>query len=134
MKYFTKAKKYYKLLNDNKVITGIFMIILNVSSKYISFDLTNAQEYYLKHFIGKKLLIFSILWMGTRDIFVSLILTCIFLLFSNYLFNDQSYFCIIPNKYKNINQVDTNKNITEKDIHDAIHTLKNAYYNQNKDN
>jgi hypothetical protein len=134
MKYFTKAKKYYKLLNDNKVITGIFMIILNVSSKYISFDLTNAQEYYLKHFIGKKLLIFSILWMGTRDIFVSLILTCIFILFSNYLFNDQSYFCIIPNKYKNINQVDTNKNITEKDIQDAIHTLKNAYYNQNKDN
>ena len=125
---------FFNSLNQSKYFAGIMMIVLNLGSKYITLELSETQDELFKNKIIRRFLVFTVVFVATRDIFVSLILTCIFILFSNYLFNDQSYFCIIPNKYKNINQVDTNKNITEKDIQDAIHTLKNAYYNQNKDN
>lgn len=121
--------KYYKKLNDNKILTGIIMIIMNLSSRYITFELSKSQEYYLKHFIGKKLLIFSVLWMGTRDLFISFILTIFFLCFSDYLFNDQSKYCIIPNQFRKMNQMyelDPSGNITQKEINDALHLLKIA--------
>lgn len=121
--------KYYKNINDNKIVTGIIMIIMNLSSRYITFELSKSQEYYLKHFVGKKVLIFSVLWMGTRDIIISLILTVFFLCFSDYLFNDQSKYCIIPNRFRKMNQMyelDPSGNITQKDINDALHLLKIA--------
>jgi hypothetical protein len=105
------------------------MIIMNLSSRYITFELSKSQEYYLKHFIGKKLLIFSVLWMGTRDLFISFILTIFFLCFSDYLFNDQSKYCIIPNQFRKMNQMyelDPSGNITQKEINDALHLLKIA--------
>lgn len=121
--------KYYKKLNDNKILTGIIMIIMNLSSRYITFELSKSQEYYLKYFIGKKMLIFSVLWMGTRDLFISFILTIFFLCFSDYLFNDQSKYCIIPNQFRKMNQMyelDPSGNITQKEINDALHLLKIA--------
>tara|TARA_B110000977_G_C10860519_1_gene409578 strand:+ start:130 stop:582 length:453 start_codon:yes stop_codon:yes gene_type:complete len=128
-KFEKKMYKYYKSLNDNKIITGVIMIIMNISSRYITFELSNSQEYYLKNFVGKKILIFTVLWMGTRDILISLILTIFFLLFSDYLLNDQSKYCIIPDKYRQMNQMyelDPSSNITQKEIENALHVLKIA--------
>ena len=129
IKFMKEFLKYYKSINENKILTGVIMIIMNLSSRYITFELSKSQEYYLKHFVGKKLLIFTVLWMGTRDIIISLILTVFFLWFSDYLFNDQSKYCIIPNRYRKMNQMyelDPSGNITQKDINDALHLLKIA--------
>ena len=67
--------------------------------------------------------------MGTRDIFTSLVLTAIFILLADYLFNENSKFCLIPGKYKELD----NKIVTSKEINDAINTLKIAQKNKNKD-
>ena len=66
--------------------------------------------------------------MGTRDIVTSLILTVVFILFADYLFNEHSTYCIIPEKYKELNiTLDTNNNrVTQKEVNDAIKVLKLA--------
>ena len=111
----------------------LVMLIMNIGSKYASIELSKTQENYIKYSLGRQILIFAILWMGTRDIFTSLILTAVFLLLADYLFNENSKFCVIPGKYKDM--TDSTKPITQKDVNDAITVLKKAHKNKkNKEN
>ena len=64
--------------------------------------------------------------MGTRDIVTALILTCVFIIFADYLFNDNSRYCIIPSNYISKVHDLTNNKISKKDINDAINILKKA--------
>jgi hypothetical protein len=117
-----------KSLNDNKFFAGIVMLTMNIGSKYISIELSKTQENYIKYSLGRQILVFAVLWMGTRDIVTSLILTVVFILFADYLFNEHSTYCIIPEKYKELNiTLDTNNNrVTQKEVNDAIKVLKLA--------
>lgn len=132
-KKVTKPKKgIYKLLsivNDNKFFAGVIMLTMNIGSKYVSIKLSKTQENYVKYSLGRQILVFAILWMGTRDIFTSLVLTAVFILLADYLFNENSKFCVIPNKYKELDD----KQINEDDINQAINTLKIAQKHKNKD-
>ncbi len=117
-----------KVLNDNKFFAGIVMLTMNIGSKYISIELSKTQENYIKYSLGRQILIFAVLWMGTRDIVTSLILTVIFILFADYLFNEHSQYCIIPDNYKelNITMDASNNKVTQKEVNDAIQVLKLA--------
>ena len=117
-----------KTLNDNKFFAGIIMLTMNIGSKYISIELSKTQENYIKYSLGRQILIFAILWMGTRDIVTALILTVVFILFADYLFNEHSQYCIIPDHYKELNiTINTEKNhVTQKEVNDAIQILKLA--------
>jgi hypothetical protein len=117
-----------KILNDSKFFAGLVILTMNIGSKYITVDLSKTQENYIKYSLGRQILIFAIIWMGTRDIVTSLIMTVIFILFADYLFNEHSRYCIIPDKYKELTiQVgeETNK-VTQKEVNDAIKILKLA--------
>lgn len=121
-------------LNNNKYFAGIIMLIINIGSKYVSIELSKTQEDYIKYTLGRQLLLFSILWMGLRDIIIALILTFIFIVFADYLFNDNSKFCILNNNY--INDKYNKDTISNKEIEDAIYILKKArnIKNKNKSN
>ena len=116
-------------LNDSKFFAGIVMLIMNIGSKYAVVELSHTQESYLKYNLGRQLLIFSILWVGTRDIFSSLILTAIFILLVDYLFNENSRYCIIPEKYKELRD-ELGEKVTQQEVNEAIHTLKKARKNK----
>jgi len=129
----SKPKKgiygFLSILNDNKFFAGVIMLTMNIGSKYVSIKLSKTQENYIKYSLGRQILVFAILWMGTRDIFTSLVLTAIFILLADYLFNENSKFCLIPNKYKELDE----KMITSDDVNEAINILKLAQKNKNKD-
>ena len=126
-----------KILNDSKFFAGLVILTMNIGSKYITVDLSKTQENYIKYSLGRQILIFAIIWMGTRDIVTSLIMTIIFILFADYLFNEHSRYCIIPEKYKELTitlDSETNK-VTQKEVNDAIKVLKLARKLKNdKDN
>jgi hypothetical protein len=123
---------FIKIINDNKFFAGIIMLTMNIGSKYISIELSKTQESYIKYSLGRQLLVFTVLWMGTRDIVTSLIMTVIFILFADYLFNEHSKYCIIPEQYKELNMsLDTSHNkVTQKEVNDAIDVLKRARINK----
>lgn len=120
-------------LNNNKYFAGIIMLIINIGSKYVSIELSKTQEDYIKYTLGRQILLFSILWMGLRDIITALILTFIFIMFADYLFNDNSKYCLLNNNYINNHSKYT---ISNKEIEDAIYILKKArnIKNKNKSN
>jgi hypothetical protein len=131
-----KSKKFksfvdiVNVLNDNKYFAGIIMLTMNIGSKYVMIDLSKTQENYVKYSLGRQLVIFSILWIGTRDIFISLVLTAIFILLVDYIFNENSKYCIIPDKYKQIQDVAGGEVVTQKEVNDAINVLKQARKNK----
>ena len=116
-------------LNNSKFFAGVIMILLNIGSKYITIELSKNQEQYFKHYVSRILLLFAISWMGTHDIYTSLILTSSFIVMTEYLFNEESSFCVLPSYLKRFNQVlDKNNDtmISEQEIESAIKVLEKA--------
>lgn len=122
-------------LNNSKYFAGVVMILLNVGSKFISIQFSKSTEEYLKYSISKQLLVFSMAWMGTRDIYTALGLTAIFTVLSEYLLNEESACCVVPHKYRVLHKlIDKNKdgNVDETEINSAIAILEKAKREEQK--
>jgi hypothetical protein len=104
-------------LNNSKFFAGVIMILLNVGSKFITIQFSKSTEEYLKWTVSKQLLVFAMAWMGTRDIYAALGLTAVFTILSEYLFNEESSMCIVPQKYRVLEKlIDTNDDNVVSDI------------------
>ncbi len=116
-------------LNNSKFFAGVIMILLNVGSKFIQIQFSKSTEEYMKWTVSKQLLIFSMAWMGTRDIYIALGLTAVFTILSEYLFNEESSLCIVPPKYRVLNKLmDTNDDniVSDTELNAAIALLEKA--------
>ena len=124
---FTYLNTHIMYLNNSKFFAGVVMIILNVCSKFITIQFSKSTEEYLKMTVTKQLMVFSMAWMGTRDIYTALVLTAVFTILSDHLFNEESSMCIVPHKYRILHKlVDTNNDgiVTDKEVNDAISILE----------
>ena len=122
-------KKKIAALNQSKLLMGIIMLLLNVGSKYIELGFSKTQEQALKNGLGREILIFAIIFMGTHDLITSILMTAAFIILSDYIFNENSKFCIIPGKLKEIAAtIDQNKDniISPEEEKKALETLKKA--------
>jgi hypothetical protein len=116
-------------LNNSKFFAGVVMILLNIGSKFITIQFSKSTEEYLKYTVSKQLLVFSMAWMGTRDIYTALGLTAIFTILSDYVFNEESSLCIVPDQYRVLHKlIDTNSdgNMTDTEYSAAIAVLERA--------
>jgi hypothetical protein len=87
--------KTFDSLNQSKYFAGIMMLVLNLGSKYITMELSESQDELLRNKIIRRFLVFTVVFVATRDIFVSLILTGIFILLVSGLFNENSNYSIV---------------------------------------
>ena len=85
----------FNTLNQSKYFAGVMMLILNLGSKYITMELSESQDELLKNKIIRRFLVFTVIFVATRDIFVSLVLTGVFILLVSGLFNENSRYSII---------------------------------------
>ena len=124
-------------LNSSKFFSGIVMLMLNIGSKYITIELSKSQTQYLRTTLARQLLIFSISWMGTRDIFKALALTAIFNVLTQHLFNEESSYCIIPQRYRRFEEIlDANADgkVSDREIKQAVQILEKARKREQKQN
>ena len=122
-------------LNNSKFFAGVVMILLNVGSKFIAIQFSKSTEEYLKMNITKQLLVFAMAWMGTRDIYTALVLTAVFTILSDHLFNEESPYCCVPEKYRILAKlVDENSDgsVSEEEISNAIAILEKARRDKQK--
>lgn len=131
-KYLNSIHNGILSLNSNKYFTGIMVLLLNVGSKYVNVQLTENQQKYLKTNLFRQILIFTILWVATKDIYVSFMLTASFIILSEYILNENSRVCILPEYMKKIkNEIDINNDniISDREIQRAIRIIQNANKN-----
>ena len=89
---------YFDNLNNNKYFAGIMMLLLNLGSKYLATELSNTQEQFLNNSIIRRFIIFTVVFVATRDIWVSIIITGAFIILVSGLFHEESKYCIVPRK------------------------------------
>ena len=125
-------KRFHKIvesLNSSKYFLGFMMIMLNIGSKYVTIKLSKSQEAYVRNYIIRELLIFSMCWMGTRDIYISIVITASFFVLTQHLFNEESKFCVLPERFKKFHLVldtDGDGEISDQEINDAVALLTKA--------
>jgi uncharacterized membrane protein len=107
------------------------IITLNIVSKFANFKLSKTLESYLKFTFSRQILVFAIAWMGTRDIYISVIITILFVICTEYLFHEESNFFVLSEEFKDYhislldNETSGNK-ITQEDIIKAKNVLEKA--------
>jgi hypothetical protein len=118
-------------LNNSKIFAGLMIITLNIVSKFVNIKLSKTMESYLKYTFSKQILVFAIAWMGTRDIYIALFITIVFVICMEYLFHEDSQFYILPESFRDhhltLLENDKNgENITDEDIKKAKEILEKA--------
>ena len=124
-------------LNTNKFFAGIVMLILNLGSKFISVKFSESQEEYLRNNVGRQLLIFAIVFVATKDIYISIALTACFFVLTDHLFNENSRFYILPKSFQKMKKaIDDNEDgdISEEELNKAIKILTKAKRQREKKN
>jgi len=129
-----KLDKFIDNINKSKVFAGLSLLMLNVGSKHIDISLSPAQEAIFKNSITKQFLIFSIAWVGSRDVYTALLITCGYVLITEILLNGKSNFSVLPEKLKKMEaDIDTNNDgiIQDAELEKAINIIR-KYKEKNK--
>ena len=87
-------------LNNSKFFAGILMILMNIGSKYISLELSETQDDFFSNKVIRRMMIFVVVFIATKDIVTSFIITACFIIMVSGLFNENSKFCLIKNNCK----------------------------------
>lgn len=130
--FLTKLDNQIQLLNGSKIFAGVMIILLNLSTRFVNFKLSKTTEAYLKNTFSTQVLVFAISWMGSRDIYIAFIVTAVFILFTEYLFNEDSEFCIFSEEFQNYHnskqerEKENAEDVSEEDIIKAKRVLEKA--------
>ncbi len=81
-----------KSLNTNMFFIGIMMLVLNIGSRYIVHEFSDDDEEYKQNIILRRVAIFAACFVGTRDLFVSLVLTAVFVVISTGMYHTKSVY------------------------------------------
>ena len=110
-------------LNNSKFFAGILMILMNLGSKYISLELSETQDEFFSNIVIRRIMIFVVVFIATKDIITSIIITACFVILVSGLFNENSKFCLVRNNSRQT------KIITKDQVEKAKKLLRN-YENQ----
>ena len=98
--WLTLINDKVQMLNNSKIFAGIMIIILNISSRFVNLKLSKTMESYLKHSFSKQILVFAITWMGSRDIYIALCITIIFIVLTEFILNEESNYCCLSESFQ----------------------------------
>ena len=122
-------------LNSSTFFAGIMMICLNIGSRYIQLNLDESTESYIKYALTKEILVFTISWMATRNIYTALVLTAVFVVLADFALNEKSKYCLLPKNFiksRKLGEYTNNKVITEKEFNDAMEIVEKYKSQKNK--
>jgi hypothetical protein len=85
--------------NNSKILAGLCIILMNLGSRYVISDLGIIHNKILSSELFKKLIIFAIFFVATRDIMISFMLTISYVLIIDGILHEKRKFCIIPKEY-----------------------------------
>ncbi len=77
-------------INMNPYILGVAYILLNLGGRFMVLSVTPAQEAFLQNIVFRPLLLFAIMFIGTRNMVVAFWMTMVVIVSLHYLFNENS--------------------------------------------
>ena len=86
----------------------------------------------MRNTFSRNILVFAMVWMGTRDIYIAFAMTLAFIVLADYLFNEESRMCCLPEGFTeyhlSLNETGISQatNITKEDVERAKEVLQKA--------
>jgi uncharacterized membrane protein len=77
-------------INTSPFFAGCVMLIMNLGGKYVSHEIPDGMNKFFSHPTIRKITIFCIAFVATRNVKTSLLITLLFILFSRFLMNEKS--------------------------------------------
>jgi hypothetical protein len=99
---------------DNKYLIGAIMIIVNFGARFIVNELDDNQKKLINTKILRRVLIFCIIFLATRDLTITIILSVIIIFVVFELFNESSEYSLFPKKPVNENENENEKEKIDK--------------------
>ena len=69
-------------LNNNKFFLGVMLIVLNIGSRHLVDEFSTNPEEYSRNLVLRRIAVFAVCFVGTRDIIISIVLTAAFIIIS----------------------------------------------------
>jgi hypothetical protein len=80
--------------NSNPYFIGVMMLFLNLGGRFLIMEVSKEQEKFFQNPWVRRFLIFTVLFVATRNVLVAFVLTLFVVLAIGYLFNENSALCI----------------------------------------
>lgn len=81
-------------INSNPFFIGSSMLMMNLGGRFLSMELTRGQEAFLQHPWVRRIVLFIILFMGTRNVAIAGLMWLVVVVLIGYVLNENSAFCI----------------------------------------
>jgi hypothetical protein len=72
-----------EILENHKLFLGIMLILVNVGSRYFVDELSEDPKVYERNLLLRRIAIFAVCFVGTRDLVYSLLLTAGFIIIAS---------------------------------------------------
>lgn len=114
---FENIDKLITNLNGSKYFAGIMMLLLNIGGKQISKEISFFHENVMNYPIVRRIFVFVAVFIATKDIKISLIVTALFVLIVTGLLHEDSDYCVLSKeKLKSKNKIKKNEYLKAKEI------------------
>ena len=117
-------------INTSKYMAGLMMILMNLGGRYISAEISDFQEEFFESPYVRRVFIFVVCFIATRDVKVSLVLTLVFIILVSGIFNENSKYCILPVK-RTVNKITKEEYIYAQSVVNKYHQQQVQKMNQN---
>lgn len=84
--------EHINAIGTSPFFLGIMMLLLNVGSRFITHELSADDKEYSQNILLRRLTIFAVCFVGTRDIVTSILLTAGFVIIAGGLFRGKGPF------------------------------------------
>jgi len=81
-------------VNSNPYFIGTMMLMLNFGGRFLALEMSKGQEQFFQNSWVRRCLIFTIIFVGTRNIMVAFWMSLFIILCVGYLFNENSSLCL----------------------------------------
>lgn len=98
--------------NTNPYFIGLMMLFMNLGGRFLAMEVTKGQEKFFQNPWIRRLLIFTVIFIATRNIFVAFWLSLAVILIVGMLFNENSALFILAPQQKREQPVDSSGNTT----------------------
>jgi len=85
-------ERYIHFIENSPMFAGVMMLLLNIGSRYITHEYSDNDEEYMQNIILRRITIFAVCFIGTRNVITSIILTAAFVILSAGIFRGKSIY------------------------------------------
>lgn len=124
--------KIFNSFNTNPYFIGLMMLFLNLGGKFLSLEITKNQERIFQSTWVRRFVIFSVIFIATRNVFVAIVMTIILITLISFIFNECSPLYLFKSPGKSDCTTEQKKEdggITENEINSIQQFMKTYHSN-----